>query len=191
MRPLAKKVKSNENLLKIGMWNIEGLTSEKANDPHFQNIVSKLSIASFVETWIGNESIQDISIPNFDLVHTSSRKKHKKARRYSGGINIFAKGSISKGVKSLTNSRPDILWIKLDHMFFRTSRDVFVAVVYISPEYSSHNNNDIESIYSILLSEVEKYSSKGDIIIQGDFNAYTNTQLDFIEFDNLIMLLNM
>ncbi|CAC5402490.1 unnamed protein product [Mytilus coruscus] len=121
MRPLTKKVKSNENLLKIGMWNIEGLTSEKANDPHFQNIVSKLSIASFVET----------------------------------------------------------------------CRDVFVAVVYISPEYSSYNDNDIESVYSILLSEVEKYSSMGDIIIQGDFNAYTNTQLDFIEFDNVTELVNL
>ncbi|CAC5405515.1 unnamed protein product [Mytilus coruscus] len=155
MRPLAKKVKSDENLLKIGMWNIEGLTSEKANDPHFQNIVSKLSIASFVETWIGNESIQDISIPNFDLVLSSNRKKHKKARRYSGGINIFAKSSISKGVKSLTNSHPDILWIKLDH------------------------------------TEVEKYCSMGDIIIQGDFNAYTNTQLDFIEFDNVTEHVNL
>ncbi|CAC5378290.1 unnamed protein product [Mytilus coruscus] len=71
------------------------------------------------------------------------------------------------------------------------SRDVFVTAVYISPEYSSHNNNDIESIYSILLSEVDKYSSMGDIIIQGDFNAYTNTQLDFIEFDNVTEHVNL
>ena len=121
MKPLVNKVKSNDSLLKIGMWNIEGLTSEKSNDPHFQDIVSKLSIVSFVETWIGNESIQDIVVPNFELVHSSSRKKHKKARRYSGGINIFAKISISKGVKPLKNSHPDILWIKLDHMFFSIS----------------------------------------------------------------------
>ncbi|VDI81224.1 Hypothetical predicted protein [Mytilus galloprovincialis] len=31
----------------------------------------------------------------------------------------------------------------------------------------------------------------GDIIIQGDFNAYTNTQLDFIEFDNVTELVNL
>ncbi|CAG2198348.1 unnamed protein product [Mytilus edulis] len=168
------------------MWNIEGLSSEKANDPHFQDIVSKFSIASFVETWIGSESIQDISIPNFELVHSSSRKKHKKARRYSGGINIFAKSSISKGLKSLTNSHPDILWIKLDHMFFSISRDVFVAVVYISPEYSSYNNknNDIESIYSILLSDVEKYSSMGDIIIQDDSEYHPDRVLSRNNLDH-------
>ncbi|CAC5377056.1 unnamed protein product [Mytilus coruscus] len=39
--------------------------------------------------------------------------------------------------------------------------------------------------------EVEKYSSMGDIIIQGDFNAYTNTQLDFIEFDNVTEHVNL
>ena len=66
MKPLVNKVKSNDSLLKIGMWNIEGLTSEKSNDPHFQDIVSKLSIVSFVETWIGNESIQEIVVPNFE-----------------------------------------------------------------------------------------------------------------------------
>jgi hypothetical protein len=62
--------------------------------PHFQNIISKFNITSFGETWIG-ESTQDIVLPNFELVHSSSRKKHKKARRYSGGISIFAKNSIT------------------------------------------------------------------------------------------------
>ena len=90
MKTSAKTSKCKENFLKIGMWNIEGLTTEKANDPHFQNIISKLNITSFVETWFG-ESTQDIVPPNFELVYSSSRKKHKKARRYSGGISIFAK----------------------------------------------------------------------------------------------------
>ena len=62
---------------------------------------------------------------------------------------------------------------------------------YISPEYSSGNTNDIESVYSILLNEVEKYSRLGDIIIQGDFNAYTNTQPDFVEFDNETKRVNL
>ncbi|CAC5382983.1 unnamed protein product [Mytilus coruscus] len=39
---------------KLSCGTLEGLSSEKANDPHFQDIVSKLSIASFVETWLGD-----------------------------------------------------------------------------------------------------------------------------------------
>lgn len=40
-------VKCKEHFLKLGMWNVEGLTSVKAPDPQFQNIVSNLSIISF------------------------------------------------------------------------------------------------------------------------------------------------
>lgn len=43
--------------------------------------------------------------------------------------------------------------------------------------------NDLESIFSTLLSDIEKYSKLGNFIIQGDFNAYTNTQPYFILFD--------
>lgn len=39
-------------------------------------------------------------------------------------------------------------------------------------------------IYSILLNDIAKYSRLGNIIIQGYFNAYTNTQPGFILFDN-------
>jgi hypothetical protein len=62
----------NLNCLKIDMWNIKGLTTEKANDPHFQNIISKFNITSFVETWIG-ESTQDI-VPSLLYFSTSLRR---------------------------------------------------------------------------------------------------------------------
>ena len=54
----------------------------------------------------------------------------------------------------------------------------------MSPEYSNGQTNDIEFLYSVLLNDVQSYSRLGDIIIQGDFNAYTNTKPDFIEFDS-------
>jgi EAL domain-containing protein (putative c-di-GMP-specific phosphodiesterase class I) len=44
MKASAKISKCKENFLKIDMWNIKGLTTEKANDSHFQNIISKFNI---------------------------------------------------------------------------------------------------------------------------------------------------
>lgn len=67
--------------------------------------------------------------------------------------------------------------------FFRLQRDIYRGDVYIYPEYFNDIANDIEDIYSILLSDIVKYSKYGDAIIQGDFNAYTNTQPDFVMFD--------
>lgn len=101
------------------MWNVEGLTSVKASDPQFQNIVSNYSIISFVETWLGN-NYQNVKLSKVQIVHSSS-KKHIKARRHSGGICIFARSCILKGKFQVKNSHPDILWIKLGHNFFQAS----------------------------------------------------------------------
>ncbi|CAG2203393.1 unnamed protein product [Mytilus edulis] len=54
----------------------------------------------------------------------------------------------------------------------------------MSPENSSTNITGLEPIYDKLLADVVKYSNLGHIIVQGDFNAYTNTKPDFVAFDN-------
>ncbi|CAG2248495.1 unnamed protein product [Mytilus edulis] len=110
-------------------------------------------------------------------------KKLKKVRRNSGGICVFAKSSIAKGIKKLPKNHPDILWIKLDSLFFKFDKDVYIATVYISPENSSVNVSGIEPIYIQLLADTVKYSSLGHIMPQGDFNAYTNTKPDYVTFD--------
>ena len=172
-----------KNMLNLCSWNIEGLTNDKVTDPYFQDIISKFELISFIETWTGENS-PDFSLPNFELVHSSSRKKHKKARRFSGGICIFAKNSVKSGIKPVKNKHPDIVWVKLDHNFFKVKKDVYLGVVYISPESHSNRVNDIENLYSILLNDIEYYSTIGDIILQGDFNAYTCNEPDFVLFDN-------
>ncbi|CAG2232931.1 unnamed protein product [Mytilus edulis] len=172
------------NLLKTAVWNIEGLTTDKINDPHFNKIISQFQIISFIETWTNDVDVNEISIPGFCFVDSNNRKKHHKARRNSGGINIFAKNSISKGIKKLPKYHTDILWIKIDHNFFKLDKDIYIATVYMSPENSSTNITGLEPIYDKLLADVVKYSNLGHIIVQGDFNAYTNTKPDFVAFDN-------
>ena len=68
--------------LKFGMWNIEGLNSDKINYSYFNALISNLHVISFVETW--DDGSQDLSLPGFDLIHRTSRKRNKKARRNSG-----------------------------------------------------------------------------------------------------------
>jgi hypothetical protein len=138
---------------------------------------------SFVETWT-NDNDNEIKIPGFHFVDGSNRKRHKKARRNSGGINIFVQNSISKGIKKLPKSHSDILWIKMDRTFFKLNKDIYVATIYISPEHSSSNVDGIEPIYEQLIADVVKFSSLGHFIVQGDFNAYTNTKQDFVSYDD-------
>ena len=63
-------------------------------------------------------------------------------------------------------------------------QDIYLASVYISPEHTSGNVPDTDSIYSQLLQDIESYSKEGDIVFQGDFNTYTNSEPDYILSDN-------
>ena len=111
-------------------------------------------------------------------------KKHKKARRNSGGINIFVQNSISKGIKMLPKSHSDILWIKMDRTFFKLNKDIYVATIYISIEHSSSNVDGIEPIHKQLIADVAKFITLGHVIVHGDFNAYTNTKQYFVSYDD-------
>ena len=80
--PIPSSFKSNLN---IGTWNIQGFTPEKINDQDFIKFVSKMHVISLVETWSDSGKI-GYDIPGFTLLCNNTRKKHKKARRSSGGI---------------------------------------------------------------------------------------------------------
>ena len=169
--------------LNIGMWNIQGLSLKKSTDEDFVNTISNVHILGLVETWCGGGNPQ-IDISGFSFVTNSTRKKASKARRFSGGISIYIKNDLRKGVSKLAPGHNDIVWVKLDKNFFHLKKDVFLAIIYFSPENSTGAKEELKDLYSKLLSDIELYSSQGDIIIQGDFNAYTNTSADFVILDN-------
>ena len=106
------------------------------------------------------------SLPGFTLVCKNTRKKHEKARICSGGVSMYVKNSIAKGVSKLPFSHSDILWVRLDHNLFSLQRDIYLAIIYFSPENSSGAVKAINEMYSILLRNIEYYSQLGNIIIQ-------------------------
>ena len=178
--PKSSKIDYN---LKIGMWNIQGLSEEKINSDLFVNFVSKMHIISFVETWCDSGK-PHYDIPGFVCICNSNRIKHKKARRNSGGVNLYVRNSLSKGVTKLSSNHKDIIWTKLDKNFFNLKKDTYIGTVYFSPENSLNNVEDLNERFSKLLANIEHYSQLGDILIQGDFNAYTNTVPDFVMSDD-------
>jgi hypothetical protein len=62
-------------------------------------------------------------------------------------------------------------------MFFGLSQDVYLSAVYIPPISSPHYDNDFISLEG----EVSTFSSKGKIVLIGDFNSRTGQNPDFIE----------
>ena len=60
------------------------------------------------------------------------------------------------------------------------TEDIFIGTVYLSPPKLK---NDDEKKMQVLLEEIMHYKERGQVIIQGFFNAHTNTERDYQEPD--------
>ena len=91
--------------------------------------------------------------------------------------------SLSDGVEPLPVTNSSIVWFKLKSTFFNTSKDIFMCFLHIPPENSSYtvkNGDDFDT----LINDICKYSSSGDLMLCGDFNARTASDPDFIQYDS-------
>ena len=80
---------------------------------------------------------------------------------------VFYKSKYRKGItRQQSLMEKDVIWVRLDKTFFGLSRDNFVAAAYRPPRQSP-----LGTFYSKLEKDITKYSSKGDIILIGDFNS--------------------
>ena len=64
---------------------------------------------------------------------------------------------------------PNIIWCRLDKQLLGLQADIFLAAVYLPPLQSQRKAG--EDVISILETEIHKYSTQGQILLLGDFNA--------------------
>ena len=164
----------NNNGLKILSFNVEGLASE-LDDPSFVDLIYQHDICLLNETWKSDES--KIGLPgiwDFSLI----RPKLRKAGRHSGGLTVFCKEGIRKGVK-VSHHSEGFIWIKLDQQFFKLDNPLFICASYIPPEHTSKSINLKTNYFQDLTDSLLRYSNQGNIIIAGDLNARTgNNEID-------------
>ena len=63
---------------------------------------------------------------------------------------------------------------------FDKKRDIYIGTVYLKPY---KNNNDNSKKILELFDEIFSFQEKGEVIVQGDFNARTNVDGDTITID--------
>ena len=163
----------------IGSWNIQGLGG-KTEDEQFVSCL-KYDINILLETWKGSDS--NSNIEHFKILQ-KSRKKKLRSKRFSGGIIIYYKSNLHKGISEVNNvtKSENRLWFKLDKFFFGFKKDLYVCACYVPPLSSSYYNED----FILLENEISKLSSKGNILVIGDLNARVSDHLDFINYENNI-----
>ena len=157
----------------ISSWNIRGLGDKHTEELFLKKITADINI--ILETWKGEN--YNTQIEGFVSI-TKCRKKHKKSKRHSGGIIIYVKKSIFKGVSYLCKetTSPNRAWLKLDKQFFGLEKDLYLCAIYIPPQNSVHANDDLIDLEN----EISKLSCLGEISLIGDFNARIGSSDDFI-----------
>ena len=61
-------------------------------------------------------------------------------------------------------------------------RDIFLGTLYFSP---TGTKDHISKQFSDLASDIAKFQQKGEVIIQGDLNARTGRENDFVNLHNI------
>ena len=183
------------NNIKIAYMNIDGLYKRvdgqricKTDDPELRFHLFKYDIICLVETHCGG-NVQPV-LPGYH-VYQNARDRSPNSTRYYGGIAVYIKSNIRKGIKLLPISNSEIMWIRLLKEFFNLQQDIFLAITYVSP-VTSFFSSKRDDVFDILEKDIAEYSSHGDCFICGDFNARTALEPDFCtdEDTNVTDILN-
>ena len=79
----------------------------------------------------------------------------------------------------------NILWSKLAKEVWRCEKDVYICGIYIPPHNSPHFNSDI---FDQLENDITNYTTKGFVLLLGDFSARTGKYVDTVSKDGTITL---
>ena len=165
-----------KSTLKIGSLNINGGFTAKCESDEVIDLIRNHDLFSFQETFL----MQNDACPTvrgYTPFRSERSGKNKKATRNSGGMVVYCRNEVAGGVHKMKVTHQDIMWLKLDKYFFGLECDMYLCVMYISPETSSiYKSNGVDKycMFEILQTDLELYSSKGIISIMGDLNSRIN-----------------
>ena len=168
------------NYLTVGCWNIEGLYEKvngiklcKLDEPTFLNRLKSFDILCLQETHVPQGEI----IPKIDDFHITPHCRGKSANnRYFGGMLLFIRRTIKKGVKIEKQGDQDTFQIKILKNYFGWKQDVKIVFTYASPINSGYTKSRSVNI----LDKIESDLEGGHSIIMGDLNGRSKVGEDFV-----------
>lgn len=177
-----------KSVVNILSWNIGGLATKlkptnssisnsKLNVKSIQKILNEYDIVGIQETWLKDNSI---SFPGYS-VYTSNTKTN--SQRGCRGVAALIRNEIKGHVEIISSGSPNIIWLKLQKLFFGLDSDIFIAVTYLPPLQSQKKSGD--DVLNTLNLEIQKFHPLGKIIIIGDLNARTGLLDDKIRYDSI------
>ncbi len=166
--------------MKISSWNINGYNSKnfgnKLCDSDFLDEIQNSEVVGLVETHVHNGVLDKLEIPGFKRLSYKNENLNKNSKKGYGGIAVFIKEHLKKIIIPLVTKQQSTVWVKIKKEGLQKD-DIFLATVYMNP-YKS-NKDDAQKIHD-LQEEILYFQKKGQVVLQGDINARTGNERDFI-----------
>ena len=162
------------SFISFSAWNINGLSNkilgDKLDNNDFLDSINNCDFVALSEIW--NRS--HIELPEYNSFTSLSNKSNSTGRQ--SGIAFFFKSKFQQYITIIQNSCT-ILWCKLSKEVAGYEKDAYICALYIPPQNSPHFHTEI---FEELENSIINYSSKGHILLLGDFNARTGKYTDLI-----------
>ena len=94
------------NCIRFCSWNIRGLDNFKLNQSILGNYFKKFDLIMLSETWSSGQD--NFHLEGYTFIDFNRSYKHPGELRYSGGLGIFGKDNIYKGVTVVKNHKDNI-----------------------------------------------------------------------------------
>ena len=106
-----------------------------------------------------------------------------------GGVAVFCKVGISKGITPLPVTHSEYIWVKLKKVIFKLSK-IYLYLLYIQfPQkltYAKDRGNE-PTVLERLKKDMASFQSSGETVLMGDFNANISTRdKDYIDDDSFM-----
>ena len=145
------------------------------------DVINKHDIFAIVETHATHNA--ELNICNFKHF---IKCRDKSGKRTFGGLSVYVNQKLSEGISYVPTENKNAIWCKLDKTFFNFQKDIYLGTVYLSPS-NFERSNSVDLIGELEV-EMLHFLQKGDIIVQGDFNARTGNMQETISDDDNVFL---
>ena len=160
------------------MWNINGL-ADKLKEADVINMIQSHDIIGIVETKKGD--VAKLNTPGYTAHHFSRPYKHKKAKRYDGGILLLISKNLTEIKVENHHLSEAVAWVTLKFRENSKDKQLSIGFVYIPPKESTYQK--AANFHEELLGEIQERMVKGQVIIAGDLNSRSSNLLDYVPSD--------
>ena len=111
------------------------------------------------ETWLKDSGLKDldhISINNYDIYCLNRKIIRTRTRRPSGGVMCLVRSDVKHTISRMNIDNDDVMWLKFNREYYGLDKELYLGVVYFSPDQATRHAQADSDVYRTLELQVSE-----------------------------------